>query len=137
MRASTGQPQWAALRKTAISTIVNAQDFDDAQTSYNSDGQDVDDWRYFLLYLNVDSTGTGAHYIQFILQFSPDGGTNWYDLAEGEFAALFYEDVDTASGIKECFSGKCHGRDMRLRIVATNTSANLKFTVTAKLELWA
>ena len=126
-----------ALRVPALTTLVNAQVFDDVQTAYNSAKVDVDQWKHFLLYLDVDSTGTGDHIIQFIPQFSDDGGTTWYSWKQGLFASLFYEDVDTASGIKECFSGEVAGRDMRLRVVATTTSATLKFTVTAKVEFYA
>ena len=135
--ALIGDVKTRARRSTAITTLVNAQVFDDTQTSYNSANVDCDDHKHFLLHLDVDSTGTGDHIIQFVPQFSDDGGTTWYSYKQGLFASLFYEDVDTASGIKECFSGDVAGRDMRLRVVATDTSATLKFTVTVKVEFYA
>lgn len=130
-----GQQNLAA-RSGAITTLVNAQVFDNVQTAYNSAAVATDPWRHFLLFLDVDSTATPTD-IQFIVQFSDDNGTTWYSYKQGLFASLFYEDQDTASGIFECFSGEVAGRDMRLRVVATGTTAANKFTVTAKVEFYA
>ena len=128
---------WGTKRRSVVTTLIDAVTFDATTTSKNSDKLDVDEWEHFLLFLDVDSTGTGDHIIQFIPQFSDDGGTTWYSYKQGLFASLFYEDVDTASGIKECFSGEVAGRDFRLRAVATTTSSSLKFTVTAKVEFYS
>lgn len=124
------------VRSNTITTLIDGEVFDDSQTSYNSSAVSVDDYKHFLLYLDVDST-LAPTTIQFIVQFSDDGGTTWYDYKQGLFASLFYEDQDTASGIKECFSGECAGRDFRLRAVATGTDATNKFTVTAKVGFYA
>lgn len=123
-------------RSSAITTLVSAQVFDDVQTAYNSAAVDCSAFRHFLLFLDVDSTVTPTD-IQFIVQFSDDDGTTWYSYKQNLFASLFYEDQDTASGIKECFSGEVAGRDMRLRVVATGTTSANKFTVTAKVEFYA
>lgn len=136
MRSGRGQRAWEAQRRATIVTLIDAETFDDVTTSYNSAKQDVDEWRYFLLFLSVDSTNTPTT-IQFLLQFSDDGGTTWYTYKQGLFAALFYEDQDTASGIYECFGGIVWGRDIRLRAVAVGTSETNTFVVTAKLELWS
>lgn len=125
-----------ARRSSAITTLINNVTFNNTTTSYNSSGVDTADFKRFLLFLNVKSAGTPT-YIQFIVQFSDDGGTTWYDYKQGLFASLFYEDQDTAGGISECFSGECAGRDFRLRAVATGTTASDTFTVTAKAEFYA
>ena len=137
MSGKMGQFEGKALRSSVITTLVDAQVFDNVQTAYNSAKVDCDQWKHFLLYLDVDSTGTGDHIIQFIPQFSDDGGTTWWTYKQGLFASLFYEDQDTASGILECLSGDVVGKDFRLRVVATTTSATLKFTVSAKVEFYA
>lgn len=123
-------------RSTTITTLIDGTVFNDVTTSENSAKVDTDDYRKFLLFLDVDSTGTPTT-VQFIVQFSDDGGTTWYDYKQSLFASLYYEDQDTASGITECFSGECAGRDFRLRVVATGTDATNTFTVTAKVEFYS
>jgi hypothetical protein len=123
-------------RSAKIYTLLDGVVLDAVATTINSAPIDTETRRMFLLYLNVDSTGTGAHILQAIVQFSDDGGETWYDYLQGPFAALYFEDVDTASGVKVCFSGVCAGRDMRVQLKSTSTSATLKFTVTAKAEFW-
>lgn len=125
-----------ALRSPTITTLIDAATYDDSTTSENSAAQDTDEYRKFLLFLDVDSANTPTT-VQFIVQFSDDGGTTWYDYKQGLFTSLYYEDQDTASGITECFSGECAGRDFRLRVVATGTDATNTFTVTAKVEFYS
>lgn len=122
-------------RRSSIATLIDGVVFDADPTSYNSEKQDCDHYRRFLLFLNIDSTNTPTT-IQFIPQFSDDGGTTWYDYVQGIFASMFYEDTDVASGIKECFSGECAGRDFRLRAVAVGTDGTNTFTVTAKIAFF-
>lgn len=124
------------FRSTSLTTLIDGTVFDDDPTSENSAKVDTDDYRYFTLYLNVDSTNSPTT-IQFLVQFSDDGGTTWFTFKQGVFASLYYEDTDVASGIKECFSGMCAGRDFRLRVVASGTDATNSFTVTAKVEFWS
>jgi hypothetical protein len=122
-------------RSSAITTLIDGIVFDADPTTYNSDNQDVSQWRNFLLFLDVASSGTPTT-IRFILQFSDDGGTTYYDYLLDHFVWLGYEDQDTASGITHCYDGVCHGRDMRLRAVATGTDGSNTFTVTAKIEFY-
>jgi hypothetical protein len=121
--------------RSAVATLLDAVVFDDVTTTYSSDAQSVKPYRHFALYLDIDSTATPAT-IRFVPEFSPDGGTTWHEYRQGLFAALYYEDVDTASGLQVCFSGECAGRTFRLRVVATGTTAANKFTVTAQAEFW-
>lgn len=92
-------------------------------------------YRHFLLFLEVDSTGTDDHVLQVVVQFSHEDQAKPYDYKQGLFAALFYEDQDTASGISECFSGRCWGREISIKLVGTGVTSSLYFTVSAWLEL--
>jgi hypothetical protein len=121
------------LRPDDIETIITARVFNNVLTALNSPGIDTRRRRRFLLFLDVDSANSPTT-IQFIVQFSDDEGVDWFDYKQGLFASLFYEDTDTASGIKECFSGECAGRLFRLRAVAVGTTAPNTFTVTARVE---
>ena len=124
------------VRRSPIKNLFNAQILDDDPASTNSSTLDTDNEANFTLYLNITSTLSPTN-VQFIVQFSNDGGTTWLDYKKDEFVSLFYEDVDTASGLKECVSGQCVGSDFRLRIVGTGTDATNFFTVTADVEFWS
>lgn len=128
--------QRRAIRRRGIVTAIDAVVLDDDPTSTNSDTIAVDPWTDFLLFLSVLSAGTPTT-VQFLVEFSDDGGTTWYSYVQGLFAALYYEDGDTAAVKTECFSGKVHGRDMRIRAIAVGTDGSNTFTVSAKLELWS
>lgn len=125
----------SAIRSGVITTLIDAVLLDDDPTYYNSAALDCSGFRNFLLYLSVDSTGAPTT-VQFLVQFSDDGGTTWWTYKQGPFASLFYEDGDTATQINECFSGECAGRLMRIRAVAVGTDGSKKFLVSAKVELW-
>lgn len=119
--------------RSAIITLIDGVTFNNTTTASNSNAQDCYSYRYFLLYLNIDSTNAPTD-IQFLIQYSDDGGTTWYDYRQGLFASLFYEDTVVAAGILECFSGEVMGRTIRLRVVATGTTSTATFLVTAKIE---
>ena len=129
-----GRPKAKAAR-AAVATLLDGEVFDDSQTSFSSPAQAVDEFSRFSLYLDIDSASTPTD-IRFIVEFSPDDGTTWHEYRQGPFTSLYFEDQDTASGLKTCFSGECAGRDFRLRVVATGTDATKKFTVTAKAEFF-
>lgn len=92
-------------------------------------------YRHFLLFLEVDSTGTDDHVLQVVVQFSHEDQALPYDYKQGLFAALFYEDQDTASGVYECFAGQCWGRELSIKLAGTGVTGSLYFTVSAWLEL--
>jgi len=125
----------SAIRSGAIATLIDAVTLDDDPTSYNSDALDCSGFRNFLLYVAIDSTSTPTT-LQLLVQFSDDAGTTWWTYKQGPFAALFWEDGDTATEINECFEGKCGGRLMRVRAVAVGSDGTKKFKVTAKVELF-
>ncbi len=123
-------------RSQTIQNLISALVFNNTTTTDNSVQVDTDNEENFTLYLDIDSTLTPTD-IQFIPQFSNDNGTTWFDYKQDQFVALFYEDVNTASGLTECLSGKCVGRDFRLRTVATGTDATNFFTVSVDVEFWS
>ena len=94
-------------------------------------------YRHFTLYIHLKSTGTGAHTIRLIPQFADFGRGAFCDYVQDQFAALFYEDVDTATEINVCFSGYCAGRKFRLRVAESGTTSLLYFTMTARVEFWS
>jgi hypothetical protein len=124
----------SAIRSGAIATLIDAITLDDDPTAYNSAALDSSGFRKFLLYLAIDSTSTPTT-LQILVQFSDDGGTTWWTYKQGPFAALFWEDGDTATEVNECFEGECGGRLMRIRAVGVGTTSSAKFKVTAKVEL--
>lgn len=113
--------------RTADLSNVNVV-FDDSPTSANSQTIDCSRFREFLLFYTVDSTNTPTD-IQFIVQFSQDGGTTWFDYRNDFWGQLIYDDVACATAISRCHSGRCVGDDIRLRVVCTGTTAANTFTV--------
>lgn len=89
-----------------------------------------------VLYLYIDSTGTSTHYITVQWQYWDGWSKRWYDLAENFWAALTFEDVDTASGLARCYHVRPSGKSVRLKITCTNGSASAYFTVSAYLDLY-
>ena len=122
-----------ALKRSTPVTLLSAQVFDNVTTTKNSSGVDCRGYREGLLHLDMLSTLTPTT-IQFILQFSDDGGTTWRSHLQGPWASMFFEDTVMASQIYEAYSFPVVGKLFRLRAVAVGTSATLKFTVTAKVE---
>lgn len=116
-------------------TLEEDQVLDDSPTSKNSAAQDTEPYSRFLLYLKIDSTLAPTD-IRFIIQFSNDGGTTWFDLQNDFWGDLRYEDTAVASIVYECLEGPCAGKKMRLRAVATGTNATNYFTYSAYLELY-
>lgn len=122
-------------RRSSVTTLLNAVVFNNNTTAQNSAQVDCSRYRRFLLHLDMKSTLTPTD-IRFIVQFSPDAGTTWFDYKWDGFVSLFYEDADLATQQYECFAGEVAGRLIRLRAVATGTTATALFTITAKLELY-
>ncbi len=120
-----------------IQTLFDRVVFNGVYQAAYSRGLDCHPYRHFTLYLHLVSVGEGMHYICFMPQFNDQERGEWCDYPQGLFAALCFEDVDTAAGIDVCFSGDCAGRQFRLRILEHETSKGLYFTVTARVEFWS
>lgn len=118
----------------AWTTLLNAVRLDDDPTSYNSAAYDVDGQSAAWVLVDIDST-LAPTAVRIIAQFSDDGGTTWWDFVEGLWASLYWEDTDTAAGIKQAFLLPCGGiDDVRIRAVATGTDATNFFDVTVKIR---
>lgn len=102
-------------------------------TEQLSDGLPCREFREFLLYLGIDSTGAPTT-LQVKIQFLDPWSGKWHTYKQGLFASLFYEDTDTANGIYECFSGECAGREMRVTLTGVGTSGSAYFTVDSAVE---
>ncbi len=100
-----------------------------------TDGVECAPFGHFALLLAVDSTGSPTT-IRFEVQFLNRWDQKWYTWKQGMFASLYYEYVDTASGIQEAFSGDCVGRDIRIKATVAGGSSSAYFTVSISLELW-
>jgi len=116
-------------KNNAAITILTSTLLDDSPTSATSDSANCSAYTKFGLFIDVTSTGVGAHTLDLQVQFSNDGGTTWFDYVDGPFSNLSYEDVATAAGIKEILTGECPGRLFRVTATGNSTSSSLKFTV--------
>jgi hypothetical protein len=94
-------------------------------------------FRKFGLYCHVEFDGTpDTITLQIKVEFLDPWTGQWYKHKQGLFAALFYEDTDTANGIWECFTGDVLGRAMRVRLVGTGVSAANHFHVDIGVDFW-
>jgi len=91
----------------------------------------------FVLYLYIDSTGVGTQYVTITWQYWDERSGRWYDLNEGIWATLSFEDVDTITGLAVCYHGEFSGKSARLKAVCTNGSKLLYFTVSAYIDFVA
>ena len=100
-------------------------------------------FRKFGLYVALDSTST-PDVIHVEVEFLNPWTGQWYTHKQGVFAALYWEDTDTASGIYECFVGDVVGRAMRVKITGVDVaasgntfSATKYFTVSIGVDFWS
>ena len=100
-----------------------------------SDAIQVGAYRHFLLFIEVTSTGTPTT-IRYEVQFLNVPTGKWHTYKQGLFAALYYEDTDTADGVCECFHGDCVGREMRVKATVADGSSSAYFTTSVGVELW-
>ena len=116
----------------AWTTLINAVRLDDDPTYYYSAALDVEDYDAVWVLIFIDSTLAPTN-VRILAQFSDDAGTTWWDFEEGFWAALYWEDVDTASGVKKALLLPCTGIDtLRIGAIATGTDATNYFDVTVK-----
>jgi len=92
-------------------------------------------FRKFGLYVYIDSAGQPTT-LQVEVEFLDWVSGQWHTFKQGPFAALFWEDGDTANGIYECFVGDVLGRAVRVKLTGVGTSAGVSFTVSIGLDLW-
>lgn len=92
-------------------------------------------YRKFGIFVYIDSTGSPTT-LQIKVEFLDRWTGKWYHFKQGLFAALFWEDTDTADGIYEAFQGEVLGRAIRITLTGVGTSAQALFTVSIGLDLW-
>jgi hypothetical protein len=99
-------------------------------------------FRKFGLYVYLDSTST-PDVIHVEIEFLDPHTGMWHTHKQGLFAALYWEDTDTASGVYECFTGDVLGRAMRVKVTGVdvaasgNTFSSTKyFTVSVGVDFW-
>ncbi len=104
-------------------------------TEWESEPIPCEAFRKFLLMVRLDSTGAPTT-IQVKVKFLDRWSGEYYTYKQGLFAALFWEDTDTATAIKECFSGDCMGRSMIISLTGVGTTAAAYFTASLAVELY-
>ena len=94
-------------------------------------------FRKFGIYVHVEFDGTPDTITLHIeVEFLDRWTEAWYSYKQGLFAALFYEDTDTATGIWECFQGDVLGRAMRVKLTGLGVSAANHFDASIGVDFW-
>lgn len=103
----------------------------------NSGDVECAQFRQFGLFVYIDFTGTADTInLQIEVEFLDRWTGRWYHYKQGLFAALFWEETDTADGIYEVFAGDCLGRAIRVKLTGIGVSGSNYFTVSIGLDLW-
>ncbi len=92
-------------------------------------------FRKFGLYVGIDSTSNPTT-LQVKVQFLDRWSGQWHTHKQGPFAALFWEDGDTASGIYEVFVGDVMGRAMRVTLVSVGGTSTKYFDASIAVDFW-
>ncbi len=103
---------------------------DAAPTNANSDAYDVSGCTGAAVHIFIDSTGQPTD-VRILAQFTHDPArVLWEDFEEGLWASLFWEDSDTASGIRKAYTLPISGEStLRFRTIGTGTAAGATFRV--------
>jgi hypothetical protein len=104
-------------------------------TEQISDSVECGAFRKFGIFVRLDSTGAPTT-IQVKVQFLNRWDGEWYTYKQGPFAALFWEDGDTATAQKESFVGECFGRAIRVTLTGVGTTSIAYFAASITLELY-
>jgi hypothetical protein len=113
-------------------TLMNAQVFDNVTTTADSNPHNTFEWSAMWVYVYVLSAGAPTD-VRVQAQFQDGLGNNWWDFEEGLWASLYWEDTDTAAGIRKVFLLPCGGVwNVRFRVTATGTGVANTFTVTIR-----
>ena len=127
--------QGSLVRSQDIVQLADQVVLDANVTAHNTAPVATGGFRHFALYLRLKSASTPTD-LRIIVQFYDEVRNLWHTYKQGLFAALYYEDQDLATEQDEMFSGDCAGRLMRIRLVATGTTATATFTASASVEFW-
>lgn len=138
MVQATGRPEKqdeALVRSDEVLRLIDQEVVGALATRISRDVE-CGPYRRFALYLRIASTGTGTHVVQVIVEFLEPQSMKWHTYNQGLFASLYYEDTVTATEKDDVYEGLCAGRRMRVRLVGTNTSASLYFTISVAVEFF-
>lgn len=102
-------------------------------TPFYSDMVECAAFRNLILMLGIKSTGAPTT-LRIELQFLSRWDGQWYTYKEGPFAALYWEDTDTATLQQEAFMCPVGGRAVRVKLTGVGTTAAAYFAVTAALD---
>lgn len=119
------------FRRRNSETLIDNQIITD---SYTSSSIHTEDYRNFVLYLDIDSTEEPTD-ILFDIEFSDDNVT-FYKLTDLWYGYLAYTDIQTATRLLESMGYYIQGRYVRLVATVTGGSSTAYFTVTAKMEFY-
>ena len=119
-------------QRSSITNLVNAQTYNNTTTTTTSSNFDFTSYRYGVLYFALTKANTPTD-IQMILEFTPDAGTTWCIWSVDQWTDFRYAAAQAA--INEAIPlNHVTGKTMRLRVVATGTSATNTFTLSAWAE---
>jgi len=94
-------------------------------------------FRKFGIYCDVEFDGTpDTINLHIEVEFLNRWTNQWYSYKQGLFAALFYEDTDTANRIYESFQGEVLGRAMRVKLTGIGVSDANHFHVSISVDFW-
>ena len=94
-------------------------------------------FRKFGLYVFIEFDGTADTInLHVEVEFLDRWTGQWYTHKQGLFAALYWEDADTADGIWECFQGDVLGRAIRVKLTGIGVSSANHFHVSIAVDLW-
>ncbi len=115
-----------AWKKQETKRLINAVTFNAVTTTKTSDSIFVAPYSDFLLLINLDVTLAPTD-ITLSVEFSYDN-INFFKYMRTPFGSLMYE--DSAGDLLECIEGKILAPWMRVKAVATGTTATALFTLT-------
>ena len=120
-----------ALRRLETVRFVEERRFDSADEEHTSDKFECAAFRDFLLYMDIDVTGTPTN-ITISVEFSPEGD-RWFTLTDGPFGSLIY--VSAQGDKKECIHEKTFAHWMRVKVVSAGCDVNNTFLVSITADI--
>ena len=126
------------FRRRESETLIDNQDI---YNSLTSNSIHTEDYRNFILYLDVGFTGTPVAQpnqinILFDIEFSGNN-VNWHKLTDLWYGYLNYTDAQTATALSESMGHDVQGRYIRLVATVTGGTEGVDyFTVTARMEFY-
>jgi hypothetical protein len=118
-----------SCKRLKTKKLIDAITFNDVIASYTSASFFCEPYRKFALLLNLDVTATPTDIV--IRVEVSDDNAKWYQYMNGPFGDIRYE--DSAGDKLEAILGELRSSYVRLRAVATGTTAANTFKLTAKL----